>query len=194
MGNVSGISGAPGAIAEGLAFGYPYRTGPDHYPSVVGPAARGPLVLLDESGRGRVACHDATGYRSIASFIVFGALADQGGSTKQELMSRYLQFLIGTPADDPTRITPASLRLGPPQPNPFTSDVSIPYSVASGIRAVATIVDVSGRSVTEFGALSHPAGVLRWDARDRLGRPAAPGVYFVTAKPHGNSRRIVLLR
>lgn len=194
MGNVSAVSGATGSIGDGLGFGYPYRTSPDHYPDVVGPAGRGPLVLVDDSGRGRAVCNDGTGYRTVASFIVFGALADQGGSTKQELMSRYLQFLIGTPADDPGGATMSSLRLAPPQPNPFNGEVSIHYSVAPEVRAVAEILDVSGRSVVELGALSAPAGVLRWNGRDGLGRPAAPGVYFVTVEPHGTSRRVVLLK
>jgi hypothetical protein len=193
-GNVSSLQGGAGTVADGFSFGYPYGTSPDHYPSVVGATGKGPVLLQDQDGQGRVACHPEPDYRAVASFIVFGALQNQPGSTKQELMARYLEILIGTPAEDPLDRLEPGLWLGLPKPNPFTAEVSLRYSIAHRAHAIAKVIDLTGRTVAELGNLPDARGTIRWDGTDQHGARVAPGLYIVAVVPHESMRRVVLLR
>jgi len=98
---------------------------------------------------------------------------------------------------------PSNPRLGRPYPNPHRSGggpVSVPYRViAGGAPVVLRVIDVRGRLVREVATtspLSGGFGELRWDGRDRNGRAAPSGVYYLYVRGPGidDARSVVHLR
>jgi hypothetical protein len=87
-------------------------------------------------------------------------------------------------------------------PNPARGGIAIRVAGAAGIArdpsgVVIEILDAAGRAVAEVTA--RPAGsdlVARWDGRDRAGRSAPAGVYFLRAEWDGrvHSGRVTRLR
>lgn len=80
------------------------------------------------------------------------------------------------------RVSPvpaARFRLAAAAPNPFREGVRMAWSGASGPVRLR-VYDVRGRLVHE-AAGAGSAGSLTWTGRDRSGRPAAPGIYFLRA-------------
>lgn len=69
------------------------------------------------------------------------------------------------------------------RPNPARSFAEISGADGRGQPVVVSIIDLQGRTVRSFLAGS-PGGAgwsARWDGEDAMGRPVAPGVYFVKA-------------
>jgi flagellar hook assembly protein FlgD len=84
---------------------------------------------------------------------------------------------------------------GAPWPNPTTAGVSFTLEVPDGATARWRIYDVRGRLLREE---SRAAGhhLVGWDGRDRDGRRAPAGVYFVkvTGATAERTHKVVLLR
>ncbi|MGD8395776.1 MAG: C25 family cysteine peptidase [Candidatus Eiseniibacteriota bacterium] len=106
---------------------------------------------------------------------------------------------------DPPAASPVTTRarLLPAVPNPFnpttTLRFEVPGDAGGGTRPVRlAIYDVQGRLVRELLRGSVPAGEMaaRWDGRDRNGRLAASGTYFVRYEVAGAvlSGKLVMLR
>jgi hypothetical protein len=100
-----------------------------------------------------------------------------------------------------TSVTPsgpgAGLRLRA-FPNPFNPSVRVSFTTATRGRVDADIFDAAGRFVVRMAGDIRPAGehAMEWNGRDRAGRPAASGVYFLrvrTASAH-ETLKLVLLR
>jgi hypothetical protein len=98
---------------------------------------------------------------------------------------------------------PSNPRLGRPYPNPFRAGrgvVTVPYRVIAGNAPITLrIADVRGRLLREIVSLSPPLGgfgTIQWDGRDRNGRAAASGVYYVHVRGPGidDARAVILLR
>jgi hypothetical protein len=92
---------------------------------------------------------------------------------------------------------PASFALA--GPNPFTSDVTMAYTVPSpGAAVVLRIHDVAGRSVRTLVDRRQAGGDYRavWDGRDNRGLPVASGVYFCRAQigEWSETGKVVLIR
>lgn len=92
----------------------------------------------------------------------------------------------------------ATLRLGPPMPNPLRRGTRLALELSAPGRVTVSILDVSGRLVrhlvdAEWAAGSH---ALAWDGADDRGRAVANGVYFLAlATPEGRAtRRLVVAR
>jgi len=66
-------------------------------------------------------------------------------------------------------------------PNPFNPRTTIRFELGSAQMVRATVVDVSGRVVSELAAREFAAGSheLAWDGRDNTGRGLASGTYFL---------------
>ena len=82
-------------------------------------------------------------------------------------------------------------------PNPSTGPIGILFRVNDQETAEASIYDVGGRLVRRLSADGSPGeNLVAWDRRDRNGRSAAAGIYFVRWKIGGSSgmERVVLLR
>jgi hypothetical protein len=65
-------------------------------------------------------------------------------------------------------------------PNPFTTEMRFAWEVASAAAEIS-IYDVTGKSVwTQEGGITAIADIreLRWNGRDRSGRPVPCGVYL----------------
>jgi hypothetical protein len=76
---------------------------------------------------------------------------------------------------------PAVTKLGPTQPNPFTRDVTIAFSLAQGGPADLVIYSVAGRRVRTLARGAREPGEYSfvWDGRDDGGSAMAAGVYYV---------------
>jgi len=84
---------------------------------------------------------------------------------------------------------------GSPWPNPAWSELNLTLEVPDGAKASWRVYDVRGHLLFEE---SRAAGkhLLRWDGRDRSGRRAPAGVYFVkvTVATVERTHKVVLLR
>lgn len=100
---------------------------------------------------------------------------------------------VGTAA--PVADLPASFRVAP---NPFRGTTSIRYSLPAASRVRVRIFDVDGRWIQDLASGNFEAGTVQWiwDGRDSLGRPQAPGVYFVRVETDRGSfgEKVVLIR
>ncbi len=85
-------------------------------------------------------------------------------------------------------------------PNPLTAGAegAFRFTLAAPVRASLEIFDLNGRLVRTLFDGPAPAGetALRWDGRDRAGRPVAGGVCFYrfTASGATVSKKLVVVR
>ncbi len=88
--------------------------------------------------------------------------------------------------------------LNPGYPNPFSSRISLPYSLAEPGSVQLAVFDVLGRRVATLVDGEQTAGTyaVHWDGTQQTGRPAASGIYIVQLKAGAatTARRIVLSR
>lgn len=103
---------------------------------------------------------------------------------------------IPTPESTPP---PATLRVGPASPNPFSDRIGITLEAPTRGRSVrVTVLDASGRRVALLhdGPLPAERSVLRWSGADFRSRTLASGVYWIVAESGGERRalRIVHLK
>lgn len=79
-----------------------------------------------------------------------------------------------------------SLEFGALQPNPFSTQTSLAYSVSTTASALVSIAvyDVSGRMIRELVRGPHDPGqyVARWDGIASDGTPAKSGLYFIRGR------------
>jgi len=106
--------------------------------------------------------------------------------------------------EDATAVTmteeavPMRFALLPAFPNPFNSQVDIPFAIDAPSAVELTIYDALGRSVRRLVEATLAAGGYRvgWDGREGRGRDAASGVYFLRlqAGEQMTTGRIALVR
>jgi len=84
------------------------------------------------------------------------------------------------------------------QPNPFSPETSIDYSLAKEAEVRVRIYSANGRAVRTLVNSRMPAGphVTSWNGTDDSGRPVASGVYLCRLESGSfrMSRRMILLR
>ena len=80
----------------------------------------------------------------------------------------------------------------PPYPNPFNSEVWLPFRLSRAGIVLIEIFDLSGRLVRrlslgplEPGDYSIKGRAARWDGRDEQGEPLPSGVYFCLLRVDG---------
>jgi hypothetical protein len=93
---------------------------------------------------------------------------------------------------------PLVFSLSEPSPNPAVGEVRMRIGVPSASDLVVALFDARGRRVRSlFEGTASPGWCdIAWDGRDRFGRRAAEGVYFVRmqAGEFQATNRIVLMR
>jgi hypothetical protein len=84
----------------------------------------------------------------------------------------------GGPADGPLPAIPA-LRAN--APNPFRDHTSVTFGLPAPAPASIAVYGTTGRLVRQLAGGRREAGwhTISWDGLDSLGRPVAPGVYFI---------------
>lgn len=95
VGNISSVTGQGGTMVQGLDYDYLYQDGPDSYVDIIS-ANGGTIIYQCQSLSGRAVIYEdpTSGYRTIHSTFIFGALRD-GANVKQDLMAAYLNYLKG---------------------------------------------------------------------------------------------------
>jgi len=84
-------------------------------------------------------------------------------------------------------------------PNPSRAASSIEYEIGDRGPVRLSIYDAGGRLVRHLVDEDRPEGIhrVRWDGRDRSGRPVAAGVYFAkmrTSRGRIDSIKMIVLR
>ena len=83
-------------------------------------------------------------------------------------------------------------------PVPMRGSASVEFALAVAGEARLEVLDLGGRAIAQLARGTFAAGphVVRWEGRDRAGRPAPAGIYFVRlVTPRGaDVRRLPLLR
>ena len=84
---------------------------------------------------------------------------------------------------------PKAMAIARIAPNPFNPRTTIHFDVAKSSQIWLGIYDVAGRLVKDLvsGTLTPGRHKAVWDGRDRSGRAAAAGVYFVRMTGEGNA-------
>ncbi|MBN1895856.1 endo alpha-1,4 polygalactosaminidase [bacterium] len=118
---------------------------------------------------------------------------------------RNLSFLTVNPGHEP--VGPAAARsedrfrdftVYPNFPNPFNESTVFPFFIPAQAEVRVGISDVRGGEMAVlFDPVGKPGrGIIRWDGRDKRGRPAAAGVYLVQINAGGFKKilKISLIR
>ena len=105
---------------------------------------------------------------------------------------------LQAPQSFAVRLLPEHYALLPNYPNPFNPETTIAYDLADEGRVRLAVYDVLGQQVRVLIDGAQAAGRYRmaWDGRDRAGRAAASGVYFLRLEANGFSqvRKMMLVR
>jgi flagellar hook assembly protein FlgD len=92
---------------------------------------------------------------------------------------------------------PLRFAVGRASPNPSSGETEIHFSLDRSGPVRVSLYDVTGRLVRELempDPLDPGEHALRWDGRNRNGRPAPAGLYFVRIESGGRVATGRLLR
>jgi hypothetical protein len=93
---------------------------------------------------------------------------------------------------------PPAFSLAPNYPNPFNGETLVRFDLPAPAELKLAVYNLAGQELRVLAAGSRAAGrhVLRWDGRDRQGRPLASGVYLcrLEAGERAATRKLLLLR
>lgn len=140
-----------------------------------------------------------------ASGVAFEARDDSpflhaGGRVAYELELQDEAGLWSQQALETVLLAPAPYlaSLGVPRPNPFNAQVTIPVLLDRAQTIRVAVYDLAGREVTRLPEdwLADGQHEVAWDGRDRHGRPAQSGAYFVrlVALDGVQTRKVMLLK
>ncbi len=175
--SVVGIDGNP--VSNGLSFSIDGPGGAQNQirQSSIAPSDEFASVMFDYTG----GVHHAglgvetDSYRAI--FLGFGFEAITDANTRNTIMQRAIDWLIGPDATEPTAVStlPAEFALGQNYPNPFNPETTIPYMIPARAEVSLRVFDVLGREVAVLAAGTREAGTYfaHWNAAN-----AASGLYF----------------
>jgi arylsulfotransferase ASST/flagellar hook capping protein FlgD len=129
-----------------------------------------------------------------------------GSLTTGEIFRGFAEVFVGAqgtpragsiPASVAASEAPRTVVLEKPVPNPSHGSIRVRLGLPREGPAEVSVFDLAGRLVARVSTEPRAAGWhdLRWDGRDRNGRPVASGVYFVRlGESPSMSRRFVVLR
>ena len=192
-GNVQNVTGITGTIVDAMSLDYIYDTGPDSYVDEIS-ATEGVLLFQSQDSNGRVVCYTGPtdNYRTINSSVVFGALRD-AGSTKNELMAVYMDFLT----EELTGITEGPALQGQAVlsvANPCRGSMDAVLALQEPLNVRVAVFDSAGRLVGGQNENLYSAGTHSLSVSSEVENLAA-GTYMlvVTAGDETLSRKFVIL-
>ena len=125
--------------------------------------------------------------------LIVGSTSPQGGGFELSAEVSTDLAVAGLP-----EAGPASSTLGEAYPNPFNSEVRIPWSLAEQGPVELSVLSLGGQRLRALVMGRRPAGRHEavWDGRDDAGRWAASGTYFVRLRTGGSTSlgRLALIR
>jgi len=189
-GNVQSISGA--YMCTGISFDYPYKTEPDGYVDFFSPNG-GAILFASQDGNGRVGFYQGPtdNYRTITSSVFFSVFQETG-TTRQELMVCYRNYLLGGTgtAEESSGIAAGSVVA---VTNPSTGMLSATVVLPGASQCNLDVFDVSGRRI---GTLSEGTVSAGSHTFIMSGADLASGTYLICGEVGGNriSERAVLLK
>jgi len=90
------------------------------------------------------------------------------------------------------------LSLDPVYPNPFSSHVTVPFTIAETGQVNVSVFDLSGRQIRTITSEEFAAGAhtVSWEGKDDSGNSVTSGIYFVRiwSDDLTETRRVVLTR
>jgi hypothetical protein len=195
-GNIVSVTGKTGTFTQGITYNYMYQQPPDNYVDYIA-ANTGTLIFDSQDSYGRAVCYagPSNSYRSIYATLNFGALRN-GTSTKQQLMTRYLQYLLpNVVAEEPSSNALRDLSLNP---NPARGQINVRFALTDPGRVNINIYDIAGKKVRALSASPVSRGFhnLIWDGRDDQGRMVSNGSYVFRFETGGvcANRTVVLVK
>lgn len=164
-------------------FKYDYLGGDNAHYSIDRLNSVGATVLFRaENEISRMFINEGENYRTIASTIVFGAIANGDSlNLKAYLISEMVNFFLGiSPVTGMGENIPYTLNHGLNYPNPFIESTTIEYVLKEANPVRIAVYDLKGRVVKLVTEGEQKAGKHRviWDATDNNGRRVATGCYF----------------
>ena len=95
-------------------------------------------------------------------------------------------------------VLPKQFELGNAYPNPFNSEVIVPFSLPSMAKVKITVYNILGRQVKIIANKKYNAGkqTVIWDGKDVASNMTASGVYFIVMRNEKGivgSKKVVLL-
>ncbi len=111
---------------------------------------------------------------------------------------KVLTIPIGTSISGDEWAALQPLYADPVYPNPFSSHVSVPFTIAETGQVTVCVFDLSGRQVRTITSEEFAAGAhtVSWEGRDDSGNSVTSGVYFVRIWSHDSmvTSKVVLTR
>lgn len=189
-GNVQNITGS--LMCAGMQFNYPWKSEADGYVDDFS-ANGGAIIFTSQDGKGRVGCYTGPSgnYRTITSSVFFSVF-QENGTTRQELMAAYMEFLTGgsgVSQHGDASLEQVSVALANPSAGTFSATLTLPFAAVCELA----VYDVSGRMVGTLVSGTVPAGASTFMLP---GSGLSSGTYLVSGFAGTNrvSERTVLLR
>jgi hypothetical protein len=143
-----------------MSLDYLYQGAADDFIDELGAGTAG-LALCDQATVGRVALREASGYRTMASSIIFGALQ---GPSRDSLLAKYVSFLLHGSGIEEWPVTAPLLEFRVAR-SPVRHGQAVSFLLPKGTRGAVTVFDATGRAVASAPV---EAGAQRVDVRTEL--------------------------
>ncbi len=200
-GDLSTVVGEPGTFTENMSFPY---TGENAWIDHLQPVGNGFTIFHNQSpyyicAVANIDSSNGIEHRTVGMSFELGGLQD-GTWTKEDLVSAIVQFfgiMTGVKEETSTH-RPLVLALNNPQPNPFSRQTAITFSIPKKQTVEVSVFDVTGRRVKTLLNSKLQPGIytVKWNGTDSHGGKVSQGLYFVSLKTPTKSltRKLALVR
>ena len=158
-----------------MEFDYPYKSEADGYIDYFS-ATGGEILFESQDSMGRVGCSGYFNiYRTITSSVFFSVLEEiSAGTTREELMVVYMDYLTGTTgiAGGCTELAPAIVTVA----NPAWGSLNAVIELQRCVQCDLGLFDLSGRRIGNFCSGSLSQGIHNLSIS---GSNISAGTYFI---------------